>query len=213
MPVLAALPDEAPVPTADAEGPVASVLIVDDEPVMRRVLVSHLAAAGYRLHVASGGAEALRLLEEHSVDLVLLDVMMPRISGYEVCRTIRENHAREDLPVLLLSAKNQDEDRVAGFAEGANDYIVKPISRGELLARVGTQLELLASRRLQLERLEQLSGLLPICAECKKVRDDQGYWSQVEDYIAKFSSARFSHGLCPSCSATFLEELDSVEIV
>ncbi|MCP4963080.1 MAG: response regulator transcription factor, partial [Actinomycetia bacterium] len=133
------------------------------------------------------------------IDLVLLDVMMPRMSGYQVCRTIREQRSRDELPVIFLSAKNRDTDRVAGFEEGANDYLAKPIARSELLARVEAHLELLEVHRGQLEEDLVLRGLLPICCVCKKIRDDGGYWNQLEVYIHQHSEAEFSHGICPEC--------------
>ncbi len=93
--------------------------------------------------MASSGEEALRLLEEQRFDLVLLDVMMPKVSGYEVCRVLRESYPIEELPVIFLTAKNQTSDVATGLSLGANDYLVKPISKGELSARVRPHLDLL----------------------------------------------------------------------
>ncbi len=121
-----------------------AVLVVDDEPVNRRVLLNQLAAAGYRVEEAAGGAEALNQVEKRRPDLILLDVMMPRMSGYEVCRSLRERHSLEELPVIFLTAKSQPSDLVVGLAAGANDYLPKPISKSELLARVETHLALLS---------------------------------------------------------------------
>lgn len=180
------------------QGPL--ILTVDDEPVVRQVLLNHLTAAGYRLRQASSGSVALRLLEQESIDLVLLDVMMPRMSGYEVCRRIRERHLPEELPVLFLSAKEQTSDRETGLAEGANDYLLKPISKGELLLRVSTHLDLLTAHRRQKEEVKTLRGLLPICSGCKKIRDDEGYWAEIETYLVKHSEAEISHGLCFDCA-------------
>ena len=109
------------VPEMVSEGPL--ILTVGDEPVVRQVLLNHLSAAGYRLRQAATGRAALEALEEESFDLILLDVMMPRMSGYEVCRRIRQHHTREELPIVFLSAKTQEEDHVTGLAEGANDYL------------------------------------------------------------------------------------------
>ncbi len=181
------------------------VLAVDDEAVVRQVLANHLRSAGYRVLRAKGGDEALRLLEEHAVDLVLLDVMMPKKSGYEVCREIRRQRSLEELPVLFLSAKHQVDDLMIGFAEGANDYLHKPISKNELLARVAIHLQLLEVHRGRGREVKALRGLLPICAQCKKIRDDRngGTWSELETYLDSHSDATLTHGLCPDC----LEEL------
>ena len=187
------------------EGPL--ILAVDDEPVVRQVLVNHLTTEGYRVRQASSGSEALRVLENETIDLMLLDVMMPRMSGYEVCRKIRQRHPREELPILFLSAKDRNSDREMGLAEGANDYLSKPISKGELLLRVGAHLELLQAHRHKLSEVKVLRGLLPICSGCKKIRDDQGYWNEIETYIDAHSEAEFTHGMCLECAETMLEEL------
>ncbi len=139
------------------------LLVVDDEPVIRQVLANHLAALGCRLIQASSGREALRLLEEETFDLVLLDIMMPKMSGYEVCRILRQKSSLEELPVIFLTAKNRVSDLVTGFASGANDYLTKPVAKNELLARVGAHLQLLdAHRRLErllAERADRIEGL------------------------------------------------------
>ncbi len=189
------------------------VLVVDDEPVNLQVVRNYLAVEDFDLTLASSGEQALRLLEEETFDLVLLDVMMPRISGYEVCRSLREHHSLSDLPVIFLTAKTRGSDVVAGMALGANDYLTKPISKDRLLARVRPHLELLHVHRnledLVEEKISQikvLSGLLPICATCKKIRDDEGYWSQLELFIDRHSEARFSHGICPDCLEQYYEQ-------
>jgi signal transduction histidine kinase/ligand-binding sensor domain-containing protein/ActR/RegA family two-component response regulator len=119
-----------------------NVLIVDDEPVNLKVLRNHLEQAGYCVTAANDGQEALTILHSgKKFNLVLLDVMMPRIPGYEVCQRIRERYLLSELPVIMVTAKNQLSDLVEGLAVGANDYINKPFSKEELLARVKTQLE------------------------------------------------------------------------
>lgn len=119
------------------------ILIVDDEPVNRRVLENHLSMAGYNIVEANNGREALKLIREDTdFNLVLLDIMMPGMSGYEVCEKIREDYSTSDLPIILLTAKNTVNDLVTGFNSGANDYLTKPFSKGELLSRIKTHLNL-----------------------------------------------------------------------
>ena len=119
------------------------VLIVDDEPINLQVLVNHLSMQNYTVTLAQSGFEALELLEQdRCFDLVMLDVMMPRLSGYEVCRKIRETYTPHDLPVLMLTAKDQVSDLVSGFDAGANDYLTKPFSKEELLTRLRNHLQL-----------------------------------------------------------------------
>ena len=120
-----------------------SVLIVDDEPINLQVLANHLSVQNYTVTQAQSGFEALELLAQgRHFDLIMLDVMMPRVSGYEVCRKIRETYPPHDLPVLMLTAKDQVSDLVAGFDAGANDYLTKPFSKEELLTRLRNHLQL-----------------------------------------------------------------------
>ena len=119
------------------------ILVVDDEPVNVQALVNYLSLANYSVAIATNGQEALDYLASgEPCDLVLLDVMMPRISGFEVCERIRERHSPAELPVILLTAKNRVSDLVSGFSAGANDYLTKPFASDELLARVNVHLEL-----------------------------------------------------------------------
>ncbi|HEY9602501.1 MAG TPA: SpoIIE family protein phosphatase, partial [Allocoleopsis sp.] len=133
------------------------ILIVDDEPVNRQVFTNYLSLHNYSITQASSGSEALAILESgFKPDLILLDVMMPRLTGYEVTRKIRETWQAIELPIVLLSAKNQVADLVAGLEAGANDYLVKPISKDELLARIKTHLNL---RQLKTENLRLATEL------------------------------------------------------
>lgn len=120
-----------------------TVLIVDDEPVNLQVLINYLSLEDYRVAQASSGAEALDLMAQGlQPDLILLDVMMPGMTGYEVCQRIRETYPTHELPIVMLTAKNQVASLVQGLEAGANDYLAKPISRDELLARIRVHLEL-----------------------------------------------------------------------
>ncbi|MCP4090424.1 MAG: response regulator, partial [Gammaproteobacteria bacterium] len=192
------LPEQAEV-QKDSKADLSTILFVDDEPVVHQVLKLHLASKSFRLLSASNGPQALNIIERNKVDLVLLDIMMPRMTGYEVCRTIRKTNTREELPIIFLSAKDRSRDRVASFDEGGNDYLIKPIGRNELLIRVDTQLEMLNVYRDKEEEIHLLQDILPICSWCKKIRDDQGFWSQLEAYFYRNSDVKFSHGICPDC--------------
>jgi signal transduction histidine kinase/ligand-binding sensor domain-containing protein/class 3 adenylate cyclase/FixJ family two-component response regulator len=119
------------------------ILVVDDEVVNQQVLKNFLDKKIYRLTQALSGEEALQAInQDDSIDLVLLDVMMPRMSGYEVCQKIREKYLPSELPVLMITAKNQVSDLITGLNTGANDYIAKPFSKDEFLARLSTHLNL-----------------------------------------------------------------------
>ncbi|MDO8475218.1 MAG: response regulator [Candidatus Rokubacteria bacterium] len=128
------------------------VLIVEDEPDIRELVVHHLKREGYLVSAASSGEEALRQVQAAPPDLVLLDLMMPAMDGLEVCRRLRQDPATVSLPIVMLTAKGDEIDRVLGLEIGADDYIVKPFSPKELLARV----------RAVLRRSRPASGAAPL---------------------------------------------------
>jgi DNA-binding response OmpR family regulator len=112
---------------------VSTVLVVDDEPIVRDVVVRYLARDGHQTLEAGDGEEARRLLEQDAASLVVLDVMLPGIDGLELCRWIR---ARSDLPIVMLTARGEEADRIVGLELGADDYLTKPFSPRELAVRV-----------------------------------------------------------------------------
>ena len=118
------------------------ILVVDDEPINLQVISNHFSLRGYRVTTANNGKEALAMIENDKPDIVLLDVMMPMMTGFEVSQKIRETYDMNELPVLFLTAKNRSSDLMAGFNAAGNDYIVKPFSKEELLSRVGVHIKL-----------------------------------------------------------------------
>ena len=131
------------------------------------------------------------------------------MDGLQICRKVREMSRSEPTYIILLTTRGRSHDIVAGLDAGADDYVTKPFDREELRARLETgfrTLELqksLADRVKALEstllRVKQLQRLFPICPYCKKVRDDQNYWRQIEEYVTENSGAQFSHSICPGC--------------
>jgi PAS domain S-box-containing protein len=127
----------------DEAQPVFKILIVDDNPASRQLMAKYLSSPEYAISTATSGIEALSMLDKGlEPDLILLDIMMPQMSGYEVTMKIREKWSVNELPILLISVKNQVSDVVTGLEIGANDYITKPITQNELLARITTHLTL-----------------------------------------------------------------------
>lgn len=132
----------------DCADPQTKILIVDDEAVNLHVLSNFLTKKEYRLFMASSGLEAIDIMNTVAVpDIILLDVMMPKMSGLDLCQTIRQDYSPAELPIILLTAKNQVEGLISGFDSGANDYLVKPFSKKELLARLNTQIKILKQHR------------------------------------------------------------------
>lgn len=116
------------------------VLVVEDDPAQREVLAYNIRAEGYDVDTAETGDEALLKVKEETPDLVVLDWMLPNVSGIEICRQIKMGSDSRRIPVIMLSARSEENDRVRGLETGADDYIVKPYSVAELLARIRTQL-------------------------------------------------------------------------
>ncbi|TMD07035.1 MAG: response regulator transcription factor [Chloroflexi bacterium] len=186
------------------------VLVADDDPVSRGILEKLVARWGYEPVMASDGRQARAVLgAAHAAQLAIIDWMMPGMNGLEVCRSVRKEFGSGLPYVIMLTAMGRREDIVAGLDAGANDYVTKPFDHEELKARLGVGVRvaelqgLLAERVRDLEEalasVKQLSGLLPICSYCKKVRDDRNYWQQVESYVGQHSEAQFSHSICPDC--------------
>jgi two-component system phosphate regulon response regulator PhoB len=117
-----------------------SVLLVEDEPAQREVLAYNLEAEGFDVMRAGDGEEALMLIEESPPDVILLDWMLPNVSGIEICRRLKSRPGTRSIPVIMISARSEEVDRVRGLETGADDYVVKPYSVAELMARVRTQL-------------------------------------------------------------------------
>ncbi len=133
------------------------ILIVDDTPANIQTLSGILKEKGYQLSVATNGKQALQVLEKIHPDLILLDVMMPEMDGFETCRQIKKSETLNDIPIIFLTAKTDTADIVAGFEIGAVDYVAKPFNPSELLARINTHLTIDQLRRSLAEKNEELA--------------------------------------------------------
>jgi DNA-binding response OmpR family regulator len=192
-----------------------NILIAEDDPVSRCFLEVTLVKWGYEVLTACDGTQALEMFQRESPPMAILDWMMPGMDGAEVCRRIRATETATPAYVIMLTAKSEKEDVVEGLGAGADDYVTKPFNRQELHARIKVGLRMaelqnaLLERVTELEgalkRVKQLQGLLPICSYCKKVRDDQNYWQQVDTYISRHTDVAFSHSICPTCYDLVLE--------
>lgn len=181
----------------------ATILVVDDQPNNIKVLLSFFKKHNFQTRIADSGERALQMLDRFTPDLVLLDVMMPGLNGFETCQRIKADEEKRDIPIIFMTALDSIEDKLTGFEAGGLDYITKPFNQAEVLARINTHIAL-RRKSIELEKalreIKTLRGIIPICSNCKSIRDDEGYWEQLESYVRKHSDAKFSHGICPDCA-------------
>lgn len=187
------------------------ILIAEDDLSSRVLLAGVLKKAGHEVSVAVNGQEAWQVLQQPDAPaLAILDWMMPERPGPDVVRLVRARPTNRPPYLILLTTKREKEDIIAGLEAGANDYLAKPFDPGELRARVEVGRRLLEVQAaladknqellLALEQIKTLRGIVPICASCKKIRDDKGYWNQVEVYVHAHTEAEFTHSICPECT-------------
>ena len=193
--------------------------MADDEPTGATILARSLARWGLEVVVAHDGEEAWRIIDgDGGISLAILDWMMPCADGLDLCRRIRRDERHAHMHVILLTARDSRADVVAGLDAGADDYLVKPFDPEELRARVHVGIRVLtlqdrladrvAELQAALSNVKQLSGLLPICSYCKRIRGDENYWERVENYLSEHTDAKFSHGICPGCYETVVAEFE-----
>ena len=186
------------------------VLIADDDVVLRHALKTNLQRWKYDVVECADGGQAWRALQASTPPpLSIVDWEMPAIDGPTLCEQLRATPSLQTTYVILLTGKETRKDVISGLQSGADDYIKKPFDWDELRARlqIGNRTvnlqQTLAARVAELQEalanVRRLSGLLPICAYCKRIRDDNDYWQQVETFVGEHTDAQFSHGICPQC--------------
>lgn len=202
------------------------VLVVDDEQA-NLMLLDTILRSTYDILLAQSAFEAIEVISEQVPDLILLDVMMPGMSGFDLCRQLKADERYCDIPVIFITAMSDSDSELNGLQLGAVDYIAKPFFISHVRQRVKIQLELkhrtellqeqraaLEARTLELEsalkRIKRLEGLIPICMYCKKIRNTGEIWQNLEEYLAEHSDASFTHGMCPACLENHLNGLHAM---
>ncbi|MBZ0157288.1 MAG: response regulator [Alphaproteobacteria bacterium] len=192
-----------------------AVLYVEDEQITREIVAEMLKRKVRILHVAADGEEGIKAYRRHQPDIVITDIRMPVRDGLSMTREIKEED--RETPVIVTSAHSDSGYLMESIDVGVDRYVLKPIDMGKLFSaldrcaglvmlrrHVRQQNEerenLIRELREALARVKKLSGLIPICSSCKKIRDDSGYWNQIEAFIREHSDAEFTHGLCPECA-------------
>lgn len=136
------------------------IMVVDDDEVLRTMMKQLLESSGFICEIARDGLEALKIASEYNPDLVILDVSMPNLDGYETCRMLREKDKNMEIPIIFLSAKAELEDRIYGFKMGADDYVTKPFSYDELHARIKSSLRKLDRLKTEKRKTDTLKKKL-----------------------------------------------------
>jgi DNA-binding NtrC family response regulator len=197
-----------------------TILIIDDNPedidTYKRLLLKSMDYS-FLILEADSGAKGLSLFAENDVDCILLDYRLPDTDGLELLEKI----VPENKPVVFLTGYGNETIAVEAMKKGAMDYLIKNQLDGESLIRSiryaikqkKSEIErdnLIIELQEAVRKVKTLSGLLPICSSCKKIRDDHGYWKQLEAYISEHSDALFSHGYCPECGEKFKQEAENI---
>ena len=190
------------------------VLIAEDQEFINKMIQYEMEGIGHTvIGQALNGRQAVELTAVLRPDVVLMDIEMPEMDGLEAARLIKEKYP---CPVVLLTSHDDPEMVRRASQVGVGAYLLKPPSVEEieraLIMAVARFADLMELRRLNnelkiaLDNVKVLSGLLPICANCKKIRDDKGYWEAVDGYFTKHSDVQFTHGICPDCIEKFYPE-------
>ena len=184
------------------------ILAVEDDPVARAILRQALIRLGHEVVDACDGVEALKVLEKEPVRVIVSDWMMPEMDGLGLCRAVRGRVHADYVYFILLTGREADVDNQREAIEaGVDDFLTKPLDLQEIWMRLRV-----AERILRFAtEVRQLEAFLPICGYCKKVRDDQNYWQQIESYINERTGTDFSHSVCPDCyQRVVMPELDKL---
>jgi phosphoserine phosphatase RsbU/P len=188
-----------------------NILIAEDDFTSRILLTGILKKEGHAITAVVNGAEAWHALQQPGApSMVILDWIMPEMDGPEVVRCVRAMHTDRPPFIIMLTSKGEKVDIIAGLEAGANDYMAKPLDPGELRARINVGRRMLEMQDIlacKVEELQQalieiktLRCIVPVCANCKNIKDEHGRWKPVEAYVRDLSEADLSHDICPDCA-------------
>ena len=198
-----------------------AVLYVEDEPITRSAVARMLKRRVEILYEAENGKEGLELFKQHRPNIVISDIRMPVLDGIEMSKEIKL--LDKNSKIILTTAHSDASILLDSIEVGVDKYLLKPLDMEVLYSaldqcaetvtlerKIQQQYrekdELIARLQEALDNVKKLSGLIPICSNCKKIRNDEGYWKQIEGYISEHSEARFSHGICPDCAKKIYSE-------
>jgi PleD family two-component response regulator len=194
-----------------------AILLAEESKIQSVILKRLLEDIGYTVDAVSNGRAAADMMGKKTFSFLITGRLMPVMNGLELIRAVRAMKLPGYVYTVLMTSKGSRGEFIEGMEAGADDFLTKPVDADLLRVRLRAGERILRLERGLAERnrvletalgeVKKLSGLLPICANCKKIRDDQGYWHQVEHYIKERSDADFTHALCPSCMTELYPEV------
>ena len=176
------------------------VLIAEDCPFSRKLLTAILEKMGHVVVSAGDGLEAWRAYSEAPAPLIISDWTMPRSDGLRLCETVRSSDRLPYTYFIMVTEHRGKQNYLKAIEAGVDDFIVKPLDCDELAARIHVAQRILGLH----ERVKTLEKFLPICMYCKKIRDGDNSWHDIEHHIAKRTETRFTHGICPECDESIV---------
>lgn len=193
-----------------------SALLVEDNPgdaVLLRSLIPGAESPAVTLEHVTRLQEAVERVGEADFDVILLDLSLPDSTGVDTIIQMRE--AAKGTPIIVLTGLDDEQTAMIALQQGAQDYLIKGQVDGDLLVRAARyaieRQRLIRELQEALAQIRTLRGLIPICSMCKKIRDDEGYWGQLEEYIRHHTDADFTHGLCPDCYEEMVAQIPAPE--
>lgn len=180
------------------------ILVVEDDSISLKLLESTLASLGYETASARDGKEAWEIFQKEPTPIIVSDWMMPEMDGLEFCSHVRKAGTEEHKYTyfILLTARTGKENQRKAMEMGVDDFLTKPFDQDELFCRIRVARRILGYAT----EIHQLKKLIPICMYCKKVRNDDDYWQQIEAYLHEHAGTDFSHGICSDCLEKIKEE-------
>jgi CheY-like chemotaxis protein len=190
------------------------LLIAEDDAMSRRLMQAVLEDLQLDVITADDGDEALEVIEHDAPAIILLDWMLPGVSGIEICRKVRQRNLRERPYIVMVTFRDQDEDVVAAFEAGADDYVTKPLNPRQLHARLTAGVRLVlrehalvqeqAALQAALASLRNMPSLVPMCSCCRRVSDG-GNWLSADRYLSLLAGVQFTHVICPTCAPRLMQ--------
>lgn len=178
------------------------ILVAEDDPIARMLLTATLGQQGHTVCPTADGEEAWAAIQQGDHSILITDYLMPRIDGFELARRVRARPPGPYLYLILLTTEGSKASLLSAIQAGVDDFIAKPFDPELLNARLHVAERILGLR----QHIHHLEGLLPVCAWCKKMRDEQGNWEVMETYLVRHSQVRLTHGMCPECQRSFVSE-------